>query len=84
MIDEETANLSWSSNYGLALSVDVSKTTATVSVETTDHEGDMDPVLTLTVCEVRALVDMLMVAMHMLERREKDKYEALVESRLHF
>ena len=81
MINEETANLAWSSQYGLALSVDVSKTTATVSVETADHEGDMDPVLTLTVCEVRALVDMLTVAMHMLERREKDKHDAIVESR---
>lgn len=39
MINEETANLAWSSQYGLALSVDVSKTTATVSVETADHEG---------------------------------------------
>ena len=81
MINEETANLAWSSQYGLALSVDVSKTTATVSVETADHEGDMDPVLTLTVCEVRALVDMLTVAMHMLERCEKDKHDAIVESR---
>jgi hypothetical protein len=81
MINEETANLAWSSQYGLALSVDVSKTTATVSVETADHEGVMDPVLTLTVCEVRALVDMLTVAMHMLERREKDRHDAIVESR---
>lgn len=81
MINEETANLVWSSQYGLALSVDVSKTTATVSVETSDHEGDMTPVLDLTICEVRALVDMLTVALHMLERREKDKHDAIVESR---
>lgn len=81
MINEETANLAWSSQYGLALSVDVSKTTATVSVETSDHEGNMTPVLDLTICEVRALVDMLTVALHMLERREKDKHDAIVESR---
>lgn len=81
MINEETANLAWSSQYGLALSVDVSKTTATVSVETSDHEGDVTPVLDLTICEVRALVDMLTVALHMLERREKDKHDAIVESR---
>lgn len=81
MINEETANLAWSNQYGLALSVDVSKTTATVSVETSDHEGDMTPVLDLTICEVRALVDMLTVALHMLERREKDKHDAIVESR---
>ena len=81
MINEETANLAWSSRYGLALSVDVSKTTATVFVETTDHEGDMDPVLKLTSCECRALVDMLTMALHMLERREKDRHDAIVESR---
>lgn len=81
MINEETANLAWSSQYGLALSVDVSKTTATVSVETSDHEGNMTSVLDLTICEVRALVDMLTVALHMLERREKDKHDAIVESR---
>ena len=80
MINEETANLAWSSQYGLALSVDVSKTTATVSIETSDHEGNMTPVLDLTICEVRALVDMLTVALHMLERREKDKHDAIVES----
>ena len=81
MINEETANLAWSSQYGLALSVDVSKTTATVSVETSDHEGNMTSVLDLTICEVRALVDMLTVALHMLERHEKDKHDAIVESR---
>lgn len=81
-MNEQFADLSWS-NDGSGLSVNVSYNQAHICEEDENREGDTHPVLSLDVYSTRALIDMLTMALHMLERREKEKHEECVGARLY-